>query len=70
MDDLSVPSCLSLAVECVSSLLFMKALVFPVNSVDCETIPMTEKTLQEMIQSGVKPVLPHSSMFIFGKTNP
>uniref|UniRef100_A0AAQ4P4Q0 Voltage-dependent N-type calcium channel subunit alpha n=1 Tax=Gasterosteus aculeatus aculeatus TaxID=481459 RepID=A0AAQ4P4Q0_GASAC len=33
-----------------------------VNSFDCETMPMKE--------SGSKPILPYSSMFIFGHTNP
>uniref|UniRef100_A0A672Z865 Voltage-dependent N-type calcium channel subunit alpha n=1 Tax=Sphaeramia orbicularis TaxID=375764 RepID=A0A672Z865_9TELE len=41
-----------------------------VNSIDCETMPMTEKTLEDLNQSGPKPILPYSSMFIFGQTNP
>ncbi|GLD52431.1 voltage-dependent N-type calcium channel subunit alpha-1B isoform X3 [Lates japonicus] len=40
------------------------------NSIDCETMPMNEKTLEDLSQSGPKPVLPYSSMFIFGQTNP
>ncbi|XP_068454963.1 calcium channel, voltage-dependent, N type, alpha 1B subunit, a isoform X14 [Clinocottus analis] len=32
------------------------------NSMDCETMPMNE--------SGPRPILPYSSMFIFGQTNP
>uniref|UniRef100_A0A3Q3J762 Voltage-dependent N-type calcium channel subunit alpha n=1 Tax=Monopterus albus TaxID=43700 RepID=A0A3Q3J762_MONAL len=40
------------------------------NSIDCETMPMTEKTLEDLGQSGPKPILPYSSMFIFGQTNP
>uniref|UniRef100_A0A3Q3ER18 Voltage-dependent N-type calcium channel subunit alpha n=1 Tax=Kryptolebias marmoratus TaxID=37003 RepID=A0A3Q3ER18_KRYMA len=44
--------------------------VFPVNSIDCETVPMNEKTLEDQCQPGPRPILPHSSMFIFGQTNP
>lgn len=44
--------------------------VFPVNSIDCETMPMNEKTLEDLGQSGPKPILPYSSMFMFGQTNP
>ncbi|KAM7416839.1 hypothetical protein PAMA_018759 [Pampus argenteus] len=40
------------------------------NSIDCETMPMNEKTLEDLSQSGPKPILPYSSMFIFGQTNP
>uniref|UniRef100_A0A8C5I6S4 Voltage-dependent N-type calcium channel subunit alpha-1B-like n=1 Tax=Gouania willdenowi TaxID=441366 RepID=A0A8C5I6S4_GOUWI len=40
------------------------------NSMDCETMPMTEKTLEDLGQVGPKPILPYSSMFIFGQTNP
>ncbi|XP_040011264.1 calcium channel, voltage-dependent, N type, alpha 1B subunit, a [Xiphias gladius] len=40
------------------------------NSIDCETIPMNEKNLEDLGQSGPKPILPYSSMFIFGQTNP
>ncbi|XP_067376954.1 calcium channel, voltage-dependent, N type, alpha 1B subunit, a [Channa argus] len=40
------------------------------NSIDCETIPMNEKNLDDQSQSGPKPILPYSSMFIFGQTNP
>ncbi|XP_040898083.1 voltage-dependent N-type calcium channel subunit alpha-1B-like isoform X3 [Toxotes jaculatrix] len=40
------------------------------NSIDCETMPMNEKTLEDLGQSGPKPILPYSSMFIFGQTNP
>ncbi|XP_010793760.1 voltage-dependent N-type calcium channel subunit alpha-1B-like [Notothenia coriiceps] len=40
------------------------------NSMDCETMPMTDKTLAELGPSGPKPILPYSSMFIFGQTNP
>lgn len=44
--------------------------VLPVNSIDSETMPMTEKTLEDLGQSGPKPILPYSSMFIFGQSNP
>ncbi|XP_008293873.1 voltage-dependent N-type calcium channel subunit alpha-1B-like [Stegastes partitus] len=40
------------------------------NSIDCETVPMNEKTLEDLAQSGPKPILPYSSMFIFGQANP
>nr|XP_046241616.1 calcium channel, voltage-dependent, N type, alpha 1B subunit, a isoform X6 [Scatophagus argus] len=40
------------------------------NSIDCETLPMNEKTLEDLGQSGPKPILPYSSMFMFGQTNP
>ncbi|CAG5918538.1 unnamed protein product [Menidia menidia] len=39
------------------------------NSTDCEMIPMNKKTLLDLCQSGPKPILPYSSMFIFGQTN-
>ncbi|XP_070689588.1 calcium channel, voltage-dependent, N type, alpha 1B subunit, a [Pempheris klunzingeri] len=40
------------------------------NSIDCETMPMNEKALEDLGQSGPKPILPYSSMFIFRQTNP
>ncbi|CAJ1068689.1 LOW QUALITY PROTEIN: calcium channel%2C voltage-dependent, N type, alpha 1B subunit, a [Xyrichtys novacula] len=40
------------------------------NSMDCETMPMTERNLEDLGPSGPKPILPYSSMFIFGQTNP
>ncbi|XP_060927000.1 calcium channel, voltage-dependent, N type, alpha 1B subunit, a [Limanda limanda] len=40
------------------------------NSIDSETMPMNEKTLEDLGQSGPRPILPYSSMFIFGRTNP
>uniref|UniRef100_A0A6Q2XN12 Voltage-dependent N-type calcium channel subunit alpha n=1 Tax=Esox lucius TaxID=8010 RepID=A0A6Q2XN12_ESOLU len=42
-----------------------------VNSIDCETMPMNEvkKTLEDLTQSGPRPILPYSSMFVFGQTN-
>ncbi|XP_068617016.1 voltage-dependent N-type calcium channel subunit alpha-1B-like [Brachionichthys hirsutus] len=40
------------------------------NSIDCETMPMNEKTLEGAAQSGPKPILPYRSMFMFGQTNP
>uniref|UniRef100_A0A8C4HLT9 Voltage-dependent N-type calcium channel subunit alpha n=1 Tax=Dicentrarchus labrax TaxID=13489 RepID=A0A8C4HLT9_DICLA len=43
--------------------------VFPANSIDCETMPMND-TREDLGQSGPRPILPYSSMFIFGQTNP
>ncbi|XP_028271025.1 calcium channel, voltage-dependent, N type, alpha 1B subunit, a [Parambassis ranga] len=40
------------------------------NSIDCETMPMNEKNLEDLVQSGPKPIPPYSSMFIFGLANP
>uniref|UniRef100_A0A671YQY2 Voltage-dependent N-type calcium channel subunit alpha n=1 Tax=Sparus aurata TaxID=8175 RepID=A0A671YQY2_SPAAU len=40
------------------------------NSIDCETMPMNEKNLEDLGPSGPKPILPYSSMFMFGQTNP
>ncbi|KAG8011664.1 Voltage-dependent N-type calcium channel subunit alpha-1B [Nibea albiflora] len=40
------------------------------NSIDCETMPMNEKTLEDLGQSGPRPILPYRSMFMFGQTNP
>uniref|UniRef100_A0A3P8VJK9 Voltage-dependent N-type calcium channel subunit alpha n=1 Tax=Cynoglossus semilaevis TaxID=244447 RepID=A0A3P8VJK9_CYNSE len=40
------------------------------NSIDCEMMPMTEKNLEDLEQCGPRPILPYSSMFIFGQTNP
>uniref|UniRef100_A0A6Q2XWE3 Voltage-dependent N-type calcium channel subunit alpha n=1 Tax=Esox lucius TaxID=8010 RepID=A0A6Q2XWE3_ESOLU len=39
--------------------------------IDCETMPMNEvkKTLEDLTQSGPRPILPYSSMFVFGQTN-
>uniref|UniRef100_A0A8C5C9D1 Voltage-dependent N-type calcium channel subunit alpha n=1 Tax=Gadus morhua TaxID=8049 RepID=A0A8C5C9D1_GADMO len=42
----------------------------PVNSIDSETAPMNEKTLEDLEQSRTRPILPYSSMFIFSQTNP
>uniref|UniRef100_A0A8C4HKM8 Voltage-dependent N-type calcium channel subunit alpha n=1 Tax=Dicentrarchus labrax TaxID=13489 RepID=A0A8C4HKM8_DICLA len=39
------------------------------NSIDCETMPMND-TREDLGQSGPRPILPYSSMFIFGQTNP
>uniref|UniRef100_A0AAR2LUR3 Voltage-dependent N-type calcium channel subunit alpha n=1 Tax=Pygocentrus nattereri TaxID=42514 RepID=A0AAR2LUR3_PYGNA len=44
--------------------------LIPMNSIDSETVPMTEKNLEEVNQSGPRPILPYSSMFIFSQTNP
>uniref|UniRef100_A0A8C7L9R9 Voltage-dependent N-type calcium channel subunit alpha n=1 Tax=Oncorhynchus kisutch TaxID=8019 RepID=A0A8C7L9R9_ONCKI len=45
--------------------------LIPMNSIDCETMPMNEekKTLEERTQSGPRPILPYSSMFVFGQAN-
>ncbi|XP_062873915.1 calcium channel, voltage-dependent, N type, alpha 1B subunit, a [Trichomycterus rosablanca] len=44
--------------------------LIPMNSIDSETVPMTEKNLEGVNQTGHRPILPYSSMFIFGPTNP
>uniref|UniRef100_A0A671NXK5 Voltage-dependent N-type calcium channel subunit alpha n=1 Tax=Sinocyclocheilus anshuiensis TaxID=1608454 RepID=A0A671NXK5_9TELE len=44
--------------------------LIPMNSIDSETMPMTEKNLEDLNQSSPRPVLPFSSMFIFSPTNP
>uniref|UniRef100_A0A9J7ZAK2 Voltage-dependent N-type calcium channel subunit alpha n=1 Tax=Cyprinus carpio carpio TaxID=630221 RepID=A0A9J7ZAK2_CYPCA len=38
--------------------------------IDSETMPMTEKNLEDLNQSSPRPILPFSSMFIFSPTNP
>ncbi|XP_041718293.2 voltage-dependent N-type calcium channel subunit alpha-1B isoform X3 [Coregonus clupeaformis] len=45
--------------------------LIPMNSIDRETMPMNDekKTLEERTQSGPRPILPYSSMFVFGQTN-
>ncbi|XP_034548808.1 calcium channel, voltage-dependent, N type, alpha 1B subunit, a [Notolabrus celidotus] len=40
------------------------------NSRDCETMPMTERNLEDLGPIGPRPILPYSSMFVFGQTNP
>ncbi|KAG7240047.1 hypothetical protein INR49_028050, partial [Caranx melampygus] len=47
-----------------------ETILMQMNSIDCETMPMNEKTLEDLGQSGPRPILPYSSMFIFGQTNP
>ncbi|XP_056232741.1 calcium channel, voltage-dependent, N type, alpha 1B subunit, a isoform X4 [Seriola aureovittata] len=47
-----------------------ETMLMQMNSIDCETMPVNEKTLEDLGQSGPKPILPYSSMFIFGQTNP
>uniref|UniRef100_A0A8C8K4T6 Voltage-dependent N-type calcium channel subunit alpha n=1 Tax=Oncorhynchus tshawytscha TaxID=74940 RepID=A0A8C8K4T6_ONCTS len=39
--------------------------------IDCETIPMNKekKTLEALTRTGPRPILPYSSMFVFGQTN-
>ncbi|KAJ8285684.1 hypothetical protein GJAV_G00029740 [Gymnothorax javanicus] len=46
--------------------------MIPMNNIDCETLPMNEekKNLEDLNQNGPRPILPYSSMFIFGQTNP
>ncbi|XP_058631751.1 calcium channel, voltage-dependent, N type, alpha 1B subunit, a isoform X7 [Onychostoma macrolepis] len=44
--------------------------LIPMNSIDSETMPMTEKNLEDLNQSSPRPILPFSSMFIFNPTNP
>ncbi|XP_016099824.1 voltage-dependent N-type calcium channel subunit alpha-1B-like, partial [Sinocyclocheilus grahami] len=44
--------------------------LIPMNSIDSETMPMTEKNLEDLNQSSPRPILPFSSMFIFSPTNP
>ncbi|XP_043095535.1 calcium channel, voltage-dependent, N type, alpha 1B subunit, a isoform X6 [Puntigrus tetrazona] len=44
--------------------------LIPMNSIDSETMPMTEKNLEDLNQSNPRPILPFSSMFIFSQTNP
>lgn len=44
--------------------------VTPVNSIDCEMMPMNEKAMEDLCQAGPRPILPYSSMFIFGQANP
>lgn len=43
-----------------------------VNNSDCETMPMNEekKNLEDQTKNGPKPILPYSSMFVFGQSNP
>lgn len=48
----------------------IKLSVFTVNSTECETMPINEKTQEDVGPSRLKPILPYSSMFIFGQTNP
>uniref|UniRef100_A0A8C7UJ42 Voltage-dependent N-type calcium channel subunit alpha n=1 Tax=Oncorhynchus mykiss TaxID=8022 RepID=A0A8C7UJ42_ONCMY len=45
--------------------------LIPMNSIDCETIPMNKekKTLEALTRTGPRPILPYSSMFVFGQTN-
>lgn len=43
-----------------------------VNSIDSETMPMTEekRNLDDLNQTNMRPILPYSSMFVFSQTNP
>ncbi|XP_026102737.1 voltage-dependent N-type calcium channel subunit alpha-1B-like isoform X3 [Carassius auratus] len=44
--------------------------LIPMNSIDSETMPMTEKNLEDLNQSSHRPILHFSSMFIFSPNNP
>ncbi|KAJ7994007.1 hypothetical protein DPEC_G00261480 [Dallia pectoralis] len=48
-----------------------EATLIAMNSVECETMPMNEvkKTMEDLTRSGPRPILPYSSMFVFGQTN-
>ncbi|CAB1332639.1 unnamed protein product, partial [Coregonus sp. 'balchen'] len=48
---------------------------YPMNNIDCESLPLNEekKNLEEdeeELKNGPKHILPYSSMFVFGQTNP
>uniref|UniRef100_A0A8C7TEN4 Voltage-dependent N-type calcium channel subunit alpha n=1 Tax=Oncorhynchus mykiss TaxID=8022 RepID=A0A8C7TEN4_ONCMY len=65
------PSNTVTSVSCVAEVYVNLCVCVPVNSIDCETMPMNEekKTLEERTQSGPRPILPYSSMFVFGQAN-
>lgn len=65
------PSNTVTSVSCVAEVYLNLCVCVPVNSIDCETMPMNEekKTLEERTQSGPRPILPYSSMFVFGQAN-
>lgn len=44
----------------------------PVNNIDCDNFQQSEekKDLEEEEANGPRQILPYSSMFIFGQTNP
>uniref|UniRef100_A0A673XKT1 Voltage-dependent N-type calcium channel subunit alpha n=1 Tax=Salmo trutta TaxID=8032 RepID=A0A673XKT1_SALTR len=49
--------------------------IIPMNNIDCESLPQNEekKNLEEdeeELKNGPKHILPYSSMFVFGQTNP
>ncbi|XP_019909067.2 voltage-dependent N-type calcium channel subunit alpha-1B isoform X2 [Esox lucius] len=49
--------------------------VIPMNNIDCESLPMNEEKKdleeeEEEMKNGPKHILPYSSMFVFGQTNP
>uniref|UniRef100_A0A8C8HY68 Voltage-dependent N-type calcium channel subunit alpha n=1 Tax=Oncorhynchus tshawytscha TaxID=74940 RepID=A0A8C8HY68_ONCTS len=49
--------------------------IIPMNNIDCESLPLNEekKNLEEdeeELKNGPKHILPYSSMFVFGQTNP
>uniref|UniRef100_A0A3B3R787 Voltage-dependent N-type calcium channel subunit alpha n=1 Tax=Paramormyrops kingsleyae TaxID=1676925 RepID=A0A3B3R787_9TELE len=49
-----------------------ETLAISMNNSDCETMPMNEekKNLEDLTKNGPKPILPYSSMFVFGQSNP
>ncbi|XP_048857068.1 calcium channel, voltage-dependent, N type, alpha 1B subunit, a isoform X1 [Brienomyrus brachyistius] len=49
-----------------------ETLAISMNNSDCETMPMNEekKSLEDQTKNGPKPILPYSSMFVFGQSNP
>uniref|UniRef100_A0A8C7KYF1 Voltage-dependent N-type calcium channel subunit alpha n=1 Tax=Oncorhynchus kisutch TaxID=8019 RepID=A0A8C7KYF1_ONCKI len=46
--------------------------IIPMDNIDCESLPRNEekKDLEEELKNGPKHILPYSSMFVFGQTNP
>ncbi|XP_029921994.1 voltage-dependent N-type calcium channel subunit alpha-1B isoform X2 [Myripristis murdjan] len=46
--------------------------IIPMNNIDCDNLPLTEekKDLEEQAANGPRHILPYSSMFVFGQTNP
>ncbi|XP_052381584.1 voltage-dependent N-type calcium channel subunit alpha-1B-like isoform X1 [Oncorhynchus keta] len=46
--------------------------IIPMDNIDCESLRLNEekKDLEEELKNGPKHILPYSSMFVFGQTNP
>ncbi|KAM3873751.1 putative voltage-dependent N-type calcium channel subunit alpha-1B [Diretmus argenteus] len=46
--------------------------IIPMNNIDCDNLPLTDekKDLEDEAANGPRQILPYSSMFIFGQTNP